>query len=89
MTSIEKLRKVAQAANAQWPTLTDDQRFAAEKTLVSKLIWAYAEDGNWSCAIDALYPTTRKWLETEGFTIVGDDDNGFHIQWSNNYKWRK
>ena len=89
MTSIEKLRKIAQAANAQWINFTDDQRLAAEKTLVSKLILAYAEDGDWACTIDALYPATRKWLENEGFTIVGDDDSGFFIQWNNNYKWRK
>lgn len=82
---VQDLARLTRAGISKWSSTNP---LGMERAYIEKVCTAAAEDGQWYTFIEELYPDTIKWLRAKGFTVIGNDDNGYHISWGGDYKWR-
>lgn len=78
---VNKMYDVAYRANRLLRHVGDHGLRDWERIYIKRAIEIEAADGSYYLYVDELWPETIKWLKSEGFTVLGNDDCGYTISW--------
>ena len=84
---VNEMYDVAYKANQLLKHVSDSGLRDWERIYIKRAIETEAADGAYHFSVGELWPENVKWLKSEGFMVVGNDDRGYTIGWGKDRRY--